>query len=121
MIVILLGALAIMAGTYAGAPTLSPVLVGAAIGVRGPARPGLHAAAAGSLAWAAWLLVAALRGDALGTLAGALGASMRVPGWVLFALTLVYPALLSACSAVLGYLVSPRRARRTAGARERAA
>jgi hypothetical protein len=60
------------------------------------------------LAWGGLLVAAALRGDALTTLSATLGAAMDLPGWVLFIVTLLYPAVLASSAAWLAHLVSPR-------------
>ena len=109
MMILLAGVAAIVIGTYLGFPTLAPVVAGIAIGLGWPQRAVRTGAAAGFLAWALLLAVAALRGDAMGTLAGSLGAAMGLPGWALFVATLLYPAVLAASAAWLAHLVSPRR------------
>ena len=109
MTILLAGTAAIVIGTWLGFPTLAAIAAGIAIGLLSPQRSARAAAAAGFLAWAFLLLLAALRGDAMGTLAGTLGAAMGIPGWALFVATLLYPTVLAASAAWLAHLVSPRR------------
>jgi hypothetical protein len=117
MIAVWLGVLAMVVGTWFGAPTLTPILVGAAIGVTQPSQPARKAALAGLIAWGCLLLVAAVRGDALGPLSRTLGAGMGIPGWALFAATLLYPAILASSSAWIAHLLVSRGVRaRNAGA-----
>ena len=116
MIIILAGALAIVLGTMLGAPTLTPIIVGIVIGLAWPRRAARVAAAAGAIAWGALLLIALLRGGAIGTLATKLGGAMGVPGVVLFLATLLYPAILAASAAWLAHLVSWRRSDSTGSA-----
>jgi len=116
MIIILAGALAIVLGTTLGAPTLTPIMVGIVIGLAWPRRAARVAAAAGAIAWGALLLIALLRGGALGTLAAKLGGAMGVPGVVLFLATLLYPAILAASAAWLAQLASWRRSDSTGSA-----
>ena len=112
MIVILAGAAAIILGTWLGAPTLAPILVGFVMGLGWPAHAARRAAVAGAVAWGGLLVVGALRGDAIGTLGATLGGAMGVPGWALFAATALYPAVLAASAAWLAHLASPRRGAR---------
>jgi len=116
MIIVLAGALAIALGTTLGAPTLTPIMVGIVIGLAWPRRAARVAAAAGAIAWGALLVVALLRGGAIGTLASTLGGAMGVPGVVLFLATLLYPAILAASAAWLAQLVSWRRSDSTGSA-----
>lgn len=109
MILILTGVAAIALGTWLGAPLLSPILVGAVIGLGWPTGAARRAAIAGMLAWGGLLLVALVRGDALGAFTRTLGGAMGVPAWALFVVTLLYPAILSSSAAWLAHLVSPRR------------
>lgn len=109
IIVIAVGALAIGLCTWFGAPTLSAIIVGLAIGLVSPARAARTAAAAGLVAWGGLLLVAQLRGGAVATLGATLGAAMGLPGWSVFIATLLYPTVLAASAASLAALVSPRR------------
>ena len=109
MTILMAGTVALILGTWLGFPTLAAIIVGGAIGLAWPQRAVRAAAAAGCLAWTVLLLMAALRGDAMGTLAGSLGAAMGVPGWALFVATLLYPTVLAASAAWLAHLVSPRR------------
>jgi len=108
MIIALAGALVIALGTTLGAPTLTPIMVGIVIDLAWPRRAARVAAAAGAIAWGALLVVALLRGGAIGTLASTLGGAMGVPGVVLFLATLLYPAILAASAAWLAQLVSWR-------------
>ena len=116
MIIALAGALVIALGTTLGAPTLTPILVGIVIGLAWPRRAARVAAAAGAIAWGALLVVALLRGGAIGNLASTLGGAMGVPGVVLFLATLLYPAILAASAAWLAQLVSWRRSDSTGSA-----
>lgn len=109
MIIVLAGMAAIVLGTWRGAPMLAPILVGAVIGLGWPALAARRAAVAGMLAWGGLLLVALVRGDALGAFSKTLGDAMGVPAWVLFLVTLLYPAILASSAAWLAHLVSPRR------------
>lgn len=116
MSIALAGALAIALGTILGAPTLTPIVVGIIIGLAWPRRAARVAAASGAMAWGALLVVAQLRGDAIGTLANTLGGAMGVPGVVLSLATLLYPAILAASAAWLAHLVSWRRSDSTGSA-----
>ena len=116
MIIALAGALVIALGTALGAPTLTPIMVGIVIGLAWPRRAARVAAAAGAIAWGALLVVALLRGGAIGNLASTLGGAMGVPGVVLFLATLLYPAILAASAAWLAQLVSWRRGGSTGSA-----
>ena len=109
MTILLAGTVAMVIGTWLGFPTMAAIVVGLAIGLTGPQRAVRAAVAAGFLAWTVLLLMAAVRGDAMGTLAGSLGAAMGVPGWALFVATLLYPTVLAASAAWLAHLVSLRR------------
>jgi hypothetical protein len=111
MKMVVAGAVAIALGTWLGAPTLSPVLVGLAIGFAWPLRAARVAAAGGLIAWGGLLLAAQLRGDAVARLSSTLGAAMGLPGWALFVATLLYPAVLASSAAWLASLVTPRRTR----------
>ena len=109
MIVAIIGALAIAAGTWFGGPTLAPVIVGVAIGLGWPRYAARRAAMAGVLGWSLLLVLAVLRGDALATFSATLGGAMNVPGWVLFLATLAYPAILASSAAWLAQLIGSRR------------
>jgi hypothetical protein len=111
MTVVLIGAAAIVFGTWLGTPTLTPVAVGLVMGFGWPLHAARRAAAAGVLAWGGLLVIAALRGDAVATLSATLGAAMELPGWALFIVTMSYPAILAASAAWLAHLVAPRRTR----------
>ena len=111
MNVVLLGAVAIVLGTALGAPTLTPVIVGAAIGYLRPVRAARNAAAAGALGWGALLAVAAVRGGAIGSFSGQLGDILGLPGVVMILATMLYPAVLSAAAA---WLVATMRSRSAA-------
>lgn len=106
---VLLAALAIAAGTWIGAPTLAPIVVGAVVGLAWPYRAARHAALAGIAAWGGLLVLAILRGDDIGTLGMSLGSAMGLPGWALFVATLLYPALLASSAAWLGHVITPRQ------------
>jgi hypothetical protein len=117
MRVVLAGAAAIIVGTWLGLPTLSPIVAGLVIGLGWPQRAARFSALAGVVAWGGLLLAAALRGDAVGTLAATLGAAMGLPGWALPIATLAYPATLGASAGWLAHLRSPvRGTSRDAGA-----
>jgi hypothetical protein len=107
MMSILLATAAILAGTWAGFPTLTPIVVGLVMGAIVPfaAR---RAALAGVLAWGGVLLAGALRGDRIGTLGTTLGGAVGVPSPVLFLVTLLYPAILAASAAWVSSLVVRR-------------
>jgi hypothetical protein len=62
------------------------------------------AAAAAVLAWAALLVIAAVRGP-LWTLAIKVGAVLALPGWLFLLVTLAFPAILAGAAAVVGSLV----------------
>jgi hypothetical protein len=109
MNVILIGAVAIVLGTVLGAPSLTPVIVGAAIGYLRPVRAARDAFAAGVIGWGALLVVAAIRGGAIGALSGKLGEILGLPGVVMIVVTLLYPAVLAAAAA---WLVATIRSRR---------
>src|SRR5688572_25924007 len=111
MNVVLLGAVAIVLGTVLGAPTLTAVTVGAAIGYLRPVRAARNAAAAGALGWGALLVVAAVRGGAIGSLSGKLGDVLGLPGVAMILATMLYPAVLAAAAA---WLVAAVRSRSTA-------
>lgn len=106
---ILVGALAIAIGTWLGAPIVTPIVVGIALGLLWPGRAARSAAVAAAAAWGGLLLLAAVRGDAIAALGDSLGAAMGLPGWALAMTTVCYPALLAASAAWLGQLVTPRR------------
>jgi hypothetical protein len=116
MMVILAGMAAITLGTWIGAPALSPVVVGLAIGLGAPSGAAWRAALAAALAWGALLLTAVARGNVIGTLGATLGGAMGIPAWALFVATLLFPAILAASAAWLAHLVPPRRPRSIAGA-----
>jgi hypothetical protein len=109
MKVVLIAAAAIVLGTWLGAPVVTLVGAGLVIGFGWPHHAARHAAAAGALAWGGLLVAAALRGDAVATLGSTLGAAMGLPGWALFIVTILYPAILAASAAWLAHLVSRRR------------
>ena len=110
MNVVLIGAVVIVLGTALGAPTLAPVIVGAAIGYFRPARAARNAAAAGALAWGALLVVAAVRGGAIGSFSGKLGDVLGLPGVAVILATMLYPAVLAAAAAWLVAAVRSRSA-----------
>jgi hypothetical protein len=110
MNVILLGAVATVVGTVLGAPTLSAIIMGAVIGFARPMRAARTAAAAGAAAWGALLLIAVIRGDAIGALSGKLGTVFGLPGAGLIVLTMLYPAVLAASAARLTAILRSRRA-----------
>jgi len=109
MIVILLGALAMVLGTVLSAPTLTAIIVGAAIGYFRPVRAARNAAAAAALAWGGLLVVAAIRGGAIGSLSGKLGEILGMPGVVMIAVTLLYPAVLASAAAWLAAAIRAMR------------
>ena len=111
MIGVLLGLAAIVVGTWFGAPTLTPLLVGGVMGIVLHQIPARRAALAGLLAWAGVLLFKGLRGDDIGALSNTLGGAMGVPSWAIVLVTLLYPAILAASAAWLAHLATRRRAR----------
>lgn len=104
MIALLAGVIAMVAGTWLGAPVATPIVVGLAIGLIAPTRAARTAALAGSLAWGGILALNVLRGDSVGTLATSLGAAMSVPAWALVLVTVLYPALLASSAAWLSHM-----------------
>jgi hypothetical protein len=110
MNVVFLGAIAIILGTVLGAPTVGPIVVGAAIGYFRPVRAVQYAAAAGALGWGALLVVAALRGGAIGSFSGKLGEVLGLPGIAMILVTMVYPAALAAAAAWLVTAIRSRNA-----------
>ena len=104
---VLLGAAAILVGTWLGFPTLTPILIGVIMGAL-VAFAARRAVLAGVLAWGGVLLAGAVRGDAIGVLGTTLGGAMGVPAFVVFLLTLLYPAILAASAAWLSSLVVRR-------------
>ena len=109
MIGVLLGMAAIVVGTRFGAPTMTPIVVGLAMGLLLPTNPARRAALAGVLAWAGLLLGRAVRGDEIGALSETLGGAMGVPSWAIVLVTLLYPAVLAASAAWLSHLAARRR------------
>lgn len=103
MMSVLLAMAATIVGTGLGAPTLTPILVGALVGLMVRDNPARRAALAGLLAWAGILLLATLRGDETGALTGTLGGAMGVPSWAIFIVTLLYPTILASSSAWLSH------------------
>lgn len=97
---------AILVGTWIGAPTLTPILVGALTGLMVRDNPARRAALAGLLAWAGILLFATLRGDHTGALSKTLGGAMGVPAWAIVIVTLLYPTILAASAAWLSHLAA---------------
>ena len=108
MIVVLIATIAIVLGTWLGAPIISAIVVGLAVGFFRPRYAARRAALAGAVAWGGLLAVAAVRGDALGTFASTLGGAMGAPGWAIVLATLLYPALLASSAAWLAHLASAR-------------
>jgi hypothetical protein len=104
MISVFLGIAAILLGTWLRAPTLTPIVVGALLGLLVQSNPVRHAAMAGVLAWAGVLLARAVGGDEIGALSKTLGGAMGVPSWVIVLVTLLYPAILAASAAWLSHL-----------------
>lgn len=109
MNVILIGAVAIVLGTVLGAPTLTAVIVGAAIGFLRPVRAARYAFGAGAVGWGALLVVAAIRGGAIGSLSGRLGDVLGLPGVAMIVVTMLYPAVLAASAAWLVAAIRTRR------------
>ena len=109
MIGVFLGMAAIVVGTWLGSPTLTPILVGLAMGFLLPPNPARRAALAGFLAWAGVLLARTLRGDEVGALSGTLGGAMGAPSRAIVLVTLLYPAILAASAAWLSHLAARRR------------
>lgn len=114
MMAIVSGILAMLVGTWFGAPTLTPILVGLGFGATIASRPARRAALAAFIAWAGLLIIALARGDALGALGTTLGAGMGIPGWALFMATLLYPAILASSAAWIAHLLTSRGARAAA-------
>ena len=104
---VLLGVAGILLGTWLGFPTLAPVLVGLIMGFTVP-MAARRAALAGVIAWGGVLVAAMLRGDHITGLSRTLGGAMGVPSWVVFLLTLLYPAILAASAAWLASLAARR-------------
>lgn len=109
MTVVLIATIAIVLGTWLGAPTLSAILVGLVVGFGWPLHAARRAALAGILAWGGVLVAAAMRGDTIVAFGNSLGGAMGVPGWVIVFATLLYPAMLASSAAWLAHLVSARR------------
>jgi hypothetical protein len=98
---IVLGAAVVALGTWLGG-WLAPPVWGALVGLMWPhGRPARWAALDAVLGWAAILVLLAVRGDPVGTLAGRLAGAMGVPVVALMAATLAFPALLASCAAWL--------------------
>jgi hypothetical protein len=98
---VLVGGLLVALGTTLGG-WLVPVLWGAMVGfVWATEHPGRKAAAAAALGWAALLVLLAIFGFPVGVLASRLGGALGVPAVALVAVTVLFPALLSGCTAVL--------------------
>lgn len=108
MISVFLGTAAILIGTWFGAPTITPIVVGLIMGFLLTANSARRAALAGVLAWAGLLLGGALRGDDIGALSQTLGGAMGVPSWAIVLVTLLYPAILAASAAWLSHLAARR-------------
>ena len=109
MIVVLIATIAIVLGTWLGLPIIAAIVVGLAVGFLRPRHAARRAALAGALAWGGLLVVAALRGDALGIFASTLGGAMGAPGWAIILVTLSYPALLASSAAWLAQVAASRR------------
>jgi len=86
-------------------------LIGAGWGFSryGEGFPALTAAVSASLAWVVLLGVTALRGP-VGSLADMVGGAMGVPGVVLVAAAVVYPAILAGVAATLAGFVAKTQA-----------
>ena len=117
MIVILLGAVAIVLGTVLGSSTFSAIIVGAAIGYLRPVRAARYAFGAGALGWGGLLLFAAIRSGEIGSLTGKLGEILGLPGIVMVVVTLLYPAVLAGSAAWLVAAIRTMRGERTASER----
>ncbi len=76
------------------------LIAGLALGRR--RRPGWLSAIAAALAWCAVLVVYRFADYPVATLLHRLAGAMRLPGWGLVAMTLLFPALLAGSSAALG-------------------
>src|SRR5687767_6204933 len=109
MIVVLIATIAIVLGTWLGAPIIAAIVAGLAVGFLRPRRAARLAALAGALAWGGLLAVAALRGDALGSFASTLGGALGAPGWVVVLVTLLYPALLASSAAWVAQFAASAR------------
>ena len=98
---VLLGALLVALGTTL-AGWLMPVAWGALVGVVWTHdNPGRKAASASAMGWAGLLVLLALAGFPVAVLASRLGGALGVPAVALVAVTVLFPALLSGCTAVL--------------------
>ncbi len=107
---IVVGAAVVALGTWFGG-WLAPAVWGALVGAALPhGRSARRAAVDAALGWAAILVLLAVRGDPVGTLAVRLGGAMGVPVVGLVAATLAFPALLASCAAWLAAQIpTPRR------------
>lgn len=77
--------------------------IGLALGLLSPARarPGSIGALAGALAWGILLTWTAALGP-VDRVADTVGALVGVPGPVIYLITLIFPAVLAGCAAVVG-------------------
>jgi hypothetical protein len=115
---VVVGASVVALGTFA-AGWLVPVAWGVVVGIFWAGdRPGRKAAAASALAWALLLIAIAAAGFPIAVLASRLAGALGVPSPALVAVTVLFPAVLSGCAAVLaGELVTwTRRPRGIAAA-----
>lgn len=95
------GAVVIAAGTWLGFPVWAAIAGGAVAGLLGRERPALTGALAGAAAWGGLLVASWLAGNPVGLVARRLAGAMTLPGWAPVVLTLLLPALLGACAAML--------------------
>ena len=108
MMGVLLAMAAIIVGTWFGAPTITPIVVGVVLGLLLPASAARRSALAAVLAWGGLLLGRALRGDEIGALSATLGGAMGVPSWAVILVTVLYPTILAASAAWLAHLAARR-------------
>jgi len=71
-------------------------------------RPGLTAAAAGSLAWGGYLALLGAGGGPVSSFATSLAESMQVPGYAPLLATLGFPAILAGTASYLGARAADR-------------
>lgn len=95
------GAGLVALGTFL-AGWLMPVAWGVVVGVVwADDRPARKAAAGSAVGWALLLVLLAIAGYPMAVLASRLSGALGVPAFVLVAVTVVFPAILSGCAAYL--------------------
>ena len=98
---VIVGAVLVALGTTLGG-WLAPVVWGGLAGLAWTnEHPGRKAAAAAALGWALLLVITAVAGFPVAVLASRLGGALGVPAVLLVAVTVLFPALLAGCAAVL--------------------